>query len=31
VRSPTIRIGDQLLVQPSTQELSRALARYGVS
>jgi mycoredoxin len=31
VRSPTIQIGDQLLVQPSTQELSRALARYGVT
>jgi hypothetical protein len=30
VHSPTIRIGDQLLVQPSTQELHRALARYGV-
>jgi mycoredoxin len=31
VRSPTIRIGDQLMVQPSTQELARALARYGVT
>jgi mycoredoxin len=30
VHSPTIRIGDQLLIQPSTQELARALARYGV-
>jgi mycoredoxin len=30
VHSPTVRIGDQLLVQPSTQELTRALARYGV-
>ena len=30
VRSPTIRLGDQLLVQPSTQELARALAREGV-
>jgi mycoredoxin len=30
VRSPTIRLGDQLLVQPSTHELSRALARQGV-
>ena len=31
VRSPTIRIGDQLLVQPSTQELARALARAGIT
>jgi mycoredoxin len=31
VRSPTIRIGDQLLVQPSTRELGQALARYGVT
>jgi mycoredoxin len=30
VRSPTIQLGDQLLVQPTTQELARALARYGV-
>ena len=30
VHTPTIRIGDQLLIQPSTQELARALARYGV-
>src|SRR3954471_22864954 len=30
VHSPTIRIGDQLLIQPSTRELARALARYGV-
>ena len=30
VRSPTIRLGDQLLVQPSTQELARALARAGI-
>jgi mycoredoxin len=30
VRSPTIRLGDQLLVQPSTQELARALSRHGV-
>jgi mycoredoxin len=31
VRSPTIQIGDQLLVQPSTQALAQALARYGVT
>lgn len=30
VRSPTIRLGDQLLVQPSTRELAQALARHGV-
>src|SRR3954453_10539391 len=30
VRSPTIRVADQLLVQPSTQELARTLARRGV-
>jgi mycoredoxin len=30
VRSPTIALGDQLLVQPSTQELTRALARRGM-
>jgi mycoredoxin len=30
VRSPTIRLGDQLMVQPTTQELARALARHGV-
>jgi mycoredoxin len=31
VHSPTIRVGDELLVQPSTQELERALRRYGVT
>ena len=30
VRSPTIALDDQLLVQPSTQELARALARRGI-
>jgi mycoredoxin len=30
VRSPTIALGDQLLVQPSTQELARALARRNI-
>jgi mycoredoxin len=31
VRSPTVRVGDHLLVQPSTQELARALSRHGHS
>jgi len=30
VRSPTIRLGDQLLVAPSTRELGQALGRRGV-
>jgi len=30
VRSPTISLGGQLLVQPSTQQLARELARNGI-
>ena len=29
VRSPMVQIGDEMLVQPSVQEVARALARRG--